>query len=126
MITFITECCFEQSQGGLLSVHLCLSPRIFAAFPLNTRMGISQLAGKVLPVLNYSDLFRALGVPLKEACFFSKPQVCWSAQVFPLLLENCSGNAKSQLEAVTEHLVERQGQPRGAQVHAMHSFLDLI
>ena len=32
----------------------------------------------------------------------------------------CSGNAKSQLEAMIEHLVRRQGQPRGAQVHAMY------
>ena len=31
----------------------------------------------------------------------------------------CSGNAESQPEAVMEHLVGRQGQPRGAQVHAM-------
>ena len=30
----------------------------------------------------------------------------------------CSGNAKSWLEAVIEHLMGRQGQPRGAQVHA--------
>jgi len=28
-------------------------------------------------------------------------------------------NAESQLEAVIEHLVGRQGQPRGAQLHAM-------
>jgi len=32
----------------------------------------------------------------------------------------CSGNAKSQPEPVIEHLVRRQGQPRGAQVHAMY------
>jgi len=32
----------------------------------------------------------------------------------------CSGNAKSSHEAVMEHLVGRQGQPRGAQVHAMY------
>ena len=32
----------------------------------------------------------------------------------------CSRNAKSQPEAVIEHLVGRQGQPRGAQVHAMY------
>jgi len=32
----------------------------------------------------------------------------------------CSLNAKSQLEPVIEHLVGRQGQPRGAQVHAMY------
>jgi len=32
----------------------------------------------------------------------------------------CSGSAKSQPEAVMEHLVGRQGQPRGAQVHAMY------
>jgi len=49
----------------------------------------------------------------------------------------CSGNAKSWPEAVIEHLVGRQGQPRGAQVHAMylsdwrggarmHPFPDLI
>ena len=31
----------------------------------------------------------------------------------------CSGNAKSGLESVIEHLVGRQGRPRGAQVHAM-------
>jgi len=33
---------------------------------------------------------------------------------------NCSGNAKSGLEAVIEHLGGRQGQSRGAQVHAIH------
>jgi len=32
----------------------------------------------------------------------------------------CSRNAKSQLEAVIEHLVGRQGQPREAQVCAMY------
>ena len=31
----------------------------------------------------------------------------------------CSGNAKSWPKAVIEHLVGRQDQPRGAQVHAM-------
>ena len=31
----------------------------------------------------------------------------------------CSRNAKSWPEALMEHLVGRQGQPRGAQVHAM-------
>jgi len=56
-------------------------------------------------------------------------------QEFPLTC--CSGNAKSWPEAVIEHLVGRQGQPRGAQVHAMylsdwrggarmHPFPDLI
>ena len=32
---------------------------------------------------------------------------------------SCSGNAKSWLETVIKHLVGRQGQPRGAQVHSM-------
>ena len=32
----------------------------------------------------------------------------------------CSVNVKSWLEQVIEHLVRRQGQPRGVQVHAMH------
>ena len=32
----------------------------------------------------------------------------------------CNGNVKSQLEAVIEHLVGRQGQARGAQVRAMY------
>jgi len=32
----------------------------------------------------------------------------------------CSGNAKTQLQPVIEHLVGRQGQPRGAQLHGMH------
>jgi len=32
----------------------------------------------------------------------------------------CSVNAKSQLETVIEHLVGRQGQPMGAQMHAVH------
>ena len=39
----------------------------------------------------------------------------WKSHQFHL----CSGNAKSQPEAVIEHLVGRQGQPRGAQVHTM-------
>ena len=34
---------------------------------------------------------------------------------------HCSGNAKLQPETVIEHLVGRQGQLRGAQVHAMHA-----
>ena len=34
-------------------------------------------------------------------------------------LPKCSKNAKSWLEPTTEHLVGRQGQLRGAQVHAM-------
>lgn len=36
-----------------------------------------------------------------------------------LLKSVCSGNAESQLEAVIEYLVGRQGQPMGAQVHAV-------
>jgi len=32
----------------------------------------------------------------------------------------CSGNARSWPEPVIEHLVGRQGQPRGAQVHAVY------
>jgi len=35
-------------------------------------------------------------------------------------LMGCSGNAESGPEAVMEHLEGRQGQPRGAQVHAMN------
>ena len=35
------------------------------------------------------------------------------------IIYSCSGNAKSQLESVIEHLVGRQDQPRGAQVCAM-------
>ena len=35
------------------------------------------------------------------------------------MYRGCSGNTKSWLEAVMEHLVGRQDQPRGAQVHAM-------
>ena len=34
-------------------------------------------------------------------------------------LSDCSRNAESWPEAVMEHLVGRQGQPRGAQVHAV-------
>jgi len=37
-----------------------------------------------------------------------------------ILFNSCNGNAKSWLEPVIEHLVGRQGQPRGAQVHAVH------
>jgi len=35
-------------------------------------------------------------------------------------LEKSDRNDKSWLETVIEHLVGRQGQSRGAQVHAMH------
>ena len=34
--------------------------------------------------------------------------------------EVCSGNVKSWFEPVIEHLLGRQGQLRGDQVHAMH------
>ena len=34
--------------------------------------------------------------------------------------DSCSGNAKSQPETVIEHLMERQGQARRAQVQAMY------
>ena len=36
-----------------------------------------------------------------------------------VFFERCNRNADSQLESVVEHLVGRQGQPGGAQVHAM-------
>jgi len=39
---------------------------------------------------------------------------------FSLNLQYCSGNAKLWPETVIEHLLGRQGQPRGAQLHAMH------
>jgi len=57
---------------------------------------------------------------------------------FPGRLQgSCSGNAKARLEAVIKHLVGRQGQCRGAQVHVMylsdqrdgvriHPFSDLV
>jgi len=52
----------------------------------------------------------------------SPPTVAFSKCSFslpPLPLVHCTRNPKSQLEMVIEHLVGRQGQPRGAQVHAM-------
>jgi len=42
----------------------------------------------------------------------------WESMEVPPL--QCSGNSKSRPKPVTEHLVGRQDQPRGAQVHAMH------
>jgi len=36
-----------------------------------------------------------------------------------VFFERCNRNADSQLESVVEHLMGRQGQPGGAQVHAM-------
>ena len=44
----------------------------------------------------------------------------YSSLLLLLILNVCSRNAKSQPEAVIEHLVGRQGQPKGAQVQAMH------
>ena len=41
-------------------------------------------------------------------------------KMFQWLVPQCSRNAKSWPEAVIEHLVGRQGQPRKAQVHAVH------
>ena len=41
-------------------------------------------------------------------------------EIYRVDIKECSRNAKSQLEPVIEHLVGRQGQPRGAQVQAMH------
>ena len=48
---------------------------------------------------------------LKKTQTASPKRSCW--------LRDYSGNAKLGLEAVMEHLVGRQGQPRGAQSHAM-------
>lgn len=36
-----------------------------------------------------------------------------------VIVDNCSGNAKSRLEVVIEHLAGRQGQHIGAQVCAV-------
>lgn len=41
-------------------------------------------------------------------------------EIYRVDIKECSRNAKSQLEPVIEHLVGRRGQPRGAQVQAMH------
>jgi len=49
--------------------------------------------------------------------FFNKS---YSALLELKLVYKCIGNAKSWPEAVIEHLVGRQGQPRGTQVHAMY------
>ena len=66
------------------------------------------------------------GIDLKALTVCSRDIPCvWVlCFVFQLNLSTfsvfrCRRNAKSQLEAVMEHLVGRQGQPRGAQVHAM-------
>ena len=57
-------------------------------------------------VLPFQVIFFSLKVKIKN----------FNANVFVY----CSRNTtKSQLEAVIEHLVGRQGQPRGAQLHAM-------
>ena len=47
------------------------------------------------------------------------PSFCLNPLCLVLSLPGCSGNAKSQLEQMIEHLVGMQGQPKGAQVHAM-------
>ena len=39
---------------------------------------------------------------------------------FDVFVYYCSRNAELWPETVMEHLVGRQGQPRGAQVHAMN------
>ena len=47
------------------------------------------------------------------------PSFCLKPLCLVLSLPGCRLNAESQLEPVIEHLVGRQGQPKGAQVHAM-------
>ena len=48
----------------------------------------------------------------------TKIKYVYQTQIYIFILEYCGGNAKSWLKAVIEHLVGRQGQARGAQVHA--------
>ena len=47
-------------------------------------------------------------------------RLCWFKRALQwMFINRWSRNAKSGLETVMEHLVGRQGQPRGAQVHVM-------
>jgi len=57
----------------------------------------------------------------RDPWFLSEGNILWVLAEF-LKIHNvlCSGNARSWPEAVIEHLGERQGQPRGAEVHAMY------
>ena len=66
-------------------------------------------------------------VPAAFCCFpgWMGPWAAWSGTHIRggarRAVRTRSGNAKSWPEAVIEHLMGRQGQPRGAQVHAMQS-----
>ena len=54
-----------------------------------------------------------MGPPRSLSC-------CLMLQLAALPVARHRRNAKSQLESVIEHLVGRQDQPRGAQLHAIH------
>ena len=93
-----------------------------------------------MPKNHFSNWLRCwqskwVGQGLKRPCKFSNSwghrqdclwilSPCCECQVFrgdhSTALQVCSKNAKLQPDAVIEHVVEGQGQPRGAQVCAMH------
>ena len=76
---------------------------------------LNATMSKIACLFWVSDILKFLPETCKPHWHWLKGRCCAKASMAP-----CKGNAKSWLETVAEHLVGRQGQPRGAQVYAMH------
>jgi len=101
----------------------------WAHIPTSTQ---EQLLRKTLPCWSQKSwkihISRVTRSPAQNV--FQHLSVLWTLTSIIFLLQHnsdkqnrnahCRGNAESQLEPVIEHLVGRQGQPRAAQLHALH------
>ena len=83
---------------------------------------VSKISSLSIMLLQSAELLSVLTTYSKRGSFPSFKRSAGLDQEKPSVIFNCtcSGNAKSGLLPVMEHLVGGQGQLRGAQVHAMY------
>jgi len=126
------HCCAPVPLGQGLQCHSEALPPppscVTAGFPLFSLIALGILAQNALSILlsvSPPGCTRAAAAALNSKVHRCMPRdsIDGSYGSFSNAWVNvniCSDNAESQLEAVMEHLVGRQGMPREAQVHAMY------
>ena len=110
------------------SLHLWASPLCVLCLPApipsfcSAAVPNSKISSLSIMLLQSAELLSVLTTYSKRGSFPSFKRSAGLDQEKPSVIFNCtcSGNAKSGLLPVMEHLVGGQGQLRGAQVHAMY------